>query len=57
MDAGQTATALGLLEQAVTAGYHDFEWLASDAAFDTLRDDPEFERITQGRARGPEASQ
>jgi TolB-like protein/Flp pilus assembly protein TadD len=39
---GETATALGTLEQAMTKGYADDGWLKHDPDLDVLRDQPAF---------------
>jgi len=48
---GRLTAALDALEQAVKAGFRDFEWMAEDSDLDPLRSDPRFDRITQGKSR------
>jgi arylsulfatase A-like enzyme len=52
---GRQAEALDLLQKAVKAGFRDFEWMSLDTELDSLRSDPRFDTITEGRARKPKA--
>jgi serine/threonine protein kinase/Flp pilus assembly protein TadD len=42
---GEKQTALACLRQAVRVGNHNFPWFQRDKNWDTLRGDPEFQRI------------
>ncbi len=39
--------ALEMLQKALAAGYHNFDWITRDADLACLRDDPEFKRIIE----------
>ncbi len=46
---GSKAEALETLKKAFDAGYGNFEWVARDPDLAVLRDDPEFQRLVQGK--------
>ena len=46
---GETSQAIAALRQAVEAGYANFGWMRNDPDFVSLRDNPEFIELMQGR--------
>ena len=46
---GETERAVDSLRQAMSGGYENFGWMKHDPDLDSLRDDPEFVELMQGR--------
>ena len=46
---GETSQAIAALRQAIEAGYAQFGWMRNDPDFASLRDNPEFIELLQGR--------
>jgi hypothetical protein len=46
---GETSQTIAALRQAIEAGYANFGWMRNDPDFTSLRDNPEFIELMQGR--------
>jgi tetratricopeptide (TPR) repeat protein len=46
---GETSQTIAALRQAIEAGYANFGWMRNDPDFASLRDNPEFIELLQGR--------
>ena len=46
---GETSQTIAALRQAIEAGYANFGWMRNDPDFASLRDNPEFIELMQGR--------